>query len=81
MPYRCKDCRRHFGVRTRTAMSGSPIPLNKWLHALYLWHACDGVVARRLGQELGISYKAALSVSRRIRQAVSFRSVPGIRGS
>ena len=29
MPYRCKDCRKHFSVRTRTTLEESRLPLQK----------------------------------------------------
>src|SRR5260363_171635 len=38
MPYRCKDCREHFGVRTGTVLSKSKLALRKWLMAIYLLH-------------------------------------------
>ena len=34
-PYRCKDCRKHFSVRTGTAPAESRMPLGKWLIAAY----------------------------------------------
>ena len=33
MPYRCKDCRKHFSVRTGTVLAESRLPLRKWLLA------------------------------------------------
>ena len=30
MPYRCRDCRKHFSVRTGTVIERSHIPLKKW---------------------------------------------------
>ena len=29
MPYRCRDCRKHFSVRTGTALAESRLPLQK----------------------------------------------------
>ena len=36
MPYRCKDCRKHFSVRTGTILQESRLPLLKWLMAIYM---------------------------------------------
>jgi len=36
MPYRCKDCRKHFSVRTGTILEESRLPLQKWLMAIYM---------------------------------------------
>ena len=30
MAYRCKDCRKHFSVRTGTVLAESRLPLLKW---------------------------------------------------
>lgn len=37
MPYRCKDCRKHFSVRTGTILGESRLPLHKWLTAIYIY--------------------------------------------
>ena len=74
MPFRCKDCRKHFSVRTKTILAESPIPLKKWLMAIYLLHtARKGVSSRQLHKELGITYKTAWFLSHRIREAMSSR--------
>ena len=40
MPYRCRDCRRHFSVRTGTVLASSHVPLHKWLMAIYICVDC-----------------------------------------
>ena len=35
-PYRCRDCRRTFSVRTGTALERSMVPLRRWTLAVYL---------------------------------------------
>ena len=37
MPFRCRDCRKHFSVKTDTFMHGFNIPLSKWGMAIYLY--------------------------------------------
>ena len=74
MPYRCKDCRKHFSVRTKTVLAESPIPLHKWLMAIYLLHtARKGVSSKQLERELGVTYKTAWFLSHRIREAMASR--------
>ena len=36
MPYRCRDCRKHFSIRTGTVLAASRLPLIKWLLAIYM---------------------------------------------
>ena len=36
MPYRCRDCRKHFSVRTGTILAESKIELRKGLFSIYL---------------------------------------------
>ena len=36
MPYRCRDCRQHFSVRTGTVLAESRLSLHKWLMAIYM---------------------------------------------
>ena len=36
MPYRCKDCRKHFSVRVGTVMQDSNLGLQKWVIAIYM---------------------------------------------
>lgn len=73
MPYRCRDCRGYFNVKTNTVMSNSQIPLNKWLYAIYLLLTSRmGVSAKRLEKELGLTYKSAWFLAHRIREAMQY---------
>ena len=70
MPYRCRDCRAYFSVKTGTVMAGSPIPLLKWLYAIYLdTTSLKGVSAMKLHRDLEVSYKTAWFMQQRIREA------------
>ena len=37
--WRCKDCRKQFSVKKGTIFEDSPVPLSKWLPALWLYSA------------------------------------------
>ena len=70
MPYRCKDCRKHFSVRTGTLMENSRLPYRKWLAAIYLIGTnIKGISSTKLGNELGIEQKHAWFLAHRIRKA------------
>lgn len=72
MPYRCKDCRKHFSVRTGTVLSESKLPLHKWLMAIYMLHtARKGVSSIQMSKELGITQKSAWFLNHRIREAMN----------
>ena len=70
MPYRCRDCRAHFSVRTDTALEKSKVPLHKWLMALYLYlTSLKGISSMKLHRELGVTQKTAWFMLHRIREA------------
>lgn len=71
MPYRCKDCRSHFSVRTGTVLAESKLGLHKWLLAIYMLHtARKGVSSIQMAKELGITQKSAWFLNHRIREAM-----------
>ena len=70
MPFRCRDCKKYFSVKTGTIMSNSPIPLLKWIYAIYLdLSSLKGVSSMRLHRDLGITQKSAWYMQQRIREA------------
>ena len=70
MPYRCRDCRKYFGVKTGTVMADSPIPLLKWLYAIYLdVTGLKGVSSLKLARDIGVTQKTAWYMQQRIREA------------
>lgn len=70
MAYRCKDCRKHFSVRTSTVLEESRLPLQKWLIAIYMMTtARKGIPSTQMAKELGITQKSAWFLAQRIREA------------
>ena len=70
MPYRCRDCRKHFSVRTKTAMAESKIPLRKWAFGIYLYAtSLKSVSSMKLHRDLNITQKSAWFMAHRIREA------------
>lgn len=69
MPYRCRDCRKHFSVRTGTVLAESRLPLLKWLMAIYMMTtARKGIPSTQMARELGITQKSAWFLAQRIRE-------------
>ena len=69
-PWRCRDCRKDFSVKTRTFMHSSKIPLHKWALAFYLYSTnLKGVSSMKLHRDLGISQKHAWHMAHRLREA------------
>ena len=56
MPYRCRDCRKHFSAKTNSLMHNSPIGYQKWVIAIYLITTnLKGISSMKLHRELDIT--------------------------
>lgn len=74
MPYRCKECRKHFSIRTNTVLAEGKIGLHKWLMAIYMLHtARKGVSSIQMAKEIGVTQKTAWFLCHRIREAMKSR--------
>ena len=70
MPYRCRDCRKRFSVRTGTAMADSKLGYRTWAIGIYLFTtSLKGVSSMKLHRDLGITQKSAWHLAHRLRQA------------
>ena len=77
MPYRCRDCRSYFSVKTGSVMEGSNLPLRKWVYAVYLdVTSLKGVSSMKLHRDLGITQKTAWHMQQRIREAFAHNGPP-----
>lgn len=69
MPYRCRDCRKHFSVRKGTVMESSKIGFQKWAIALYMMTTgLKGTSSMKLYREVGIRQATAWFLMQRIRE-------------
>lgn len=69
--WRCRDCRKEFSVKKGTIFEDSPIPLSKWLPAIWLYSAGKkGRSSHQLAKDLGVTQKTAWFISHRIRLAM-----------
>lgn len=67
----CKACRRQFTAKVGTVFESSHIPVHKWLQGVSLLMSSDaGISALQLHHLLGVSYKAAWFIVRRLREAL-----------
>ena len=72
MPYRCSDCKAYFSVKKATVMRGSPIPLRKWVYAIYMdVTSLKGVASMKLHRDLKVTQKTAWYMQQRIREALA----------
>ena len=72
MPYRCRDCRGYFSVRTGTALERSKVPLRKWAIAIYLeLTSLKSISSMKLHRDIGVNQRTAWFMLHRIREASS----------
>lgn len=70
--WRCKDCGRQFSVKVNSIFESSPLPLTKWLPAVwFLANTKNGTSSHELGRHLGVTQKTAWFMLHRIREAMA----------
>jgi transposase-like protein len=70
--WRCKECKWEFSVKVGMIFQSSPIPLTKWLPAMWLLaNTKNGTSSHELGRALGVTQKTAWFMLHRIREAMS----------
>jgi transposase-like protein len=69
--FKCRDCRRQFSVKLGTIFEDSPLPLQKWLPAMWMLTNCkNGVSSWEIHRALGITQKSAWFMLHRLRLAM-----------
>src|SRR5271166_1347785 len=80
--FKCKECWKQFTVKVGTLLEDSPIPLSKWLPALWMIvNDKNGVSSYELGKALGITQKSAWFVLHRLRTALQCHSFEKMGGN
>jgi transposase-like protein len=80
--WKCKKCGRQFSVKVGTIFEDSPIPLDKWLTALWMLINCkNGVSSYEIAKAVGITQKSAWFVLHRLRFALKDRSFTKLGGT
>ena len=66
-----KDCHKQFSVKTQSVFEDSPIPLDKWLVAVWLVVNCkNGISSYEIMRDLKVTQKSAWFMLHRIRLAM-----------
>jgi transposase-like protein len=74
-------CRRQFSVKVGTLLNESPIPLNKWLAAMWLVANCkNGVSSYEIARDLGLTQKTTWFMMHRIREAMQDKTATKLVG-
>ena len=69
MPFRCRDCRKRFSVRTGSVMQASNLSYQVWVIAIYLIVTnLKGISSMKMHRELGIAQKSAWHLAHRLRE-------------
>lgn len=80
--WKCKECHKQFTVKLGTIFEESPIPLSKWLVALWMLVNCrNGVSSYEVARDLGITQKSAWFVLHRLRLALQSGRIVKLGGS
>lgn len=81
--YRCREkgCKKTFSLKTGSIMENSPLPITKWVPAIwFVINHKNGVSSYEVARALGITQKAAWHLNHRIRKAVSNGSFTKLSG-
>jgi transposase-like protein len=74
--WKCRACRRQFSVTVGTAFASSKIPLHKWIYAAAVLARSQGVTTQEVRRIVGVTYKSAWFMTRRLRQVPAPAVVP-----
>jgi transposase-like protein len=79
--WKCKICKRQFSVKVGTIFEDSPLPLTKWLPAVWLLaNSKNGVSSHELARAIGVTQKTAWFMLHRIREAMRNGSTDKLSG-
>ena len=79
--WQCKGCRKQFSVKVGSIFEDSPIPLSKWLPAMWMLVNCkNGVSSYEIARDLGVTQKTAWFMLHRLRLAIQTKSFNKISG-
>lgn len=80
-PFRCRDCKQYFSVKTGTVMEGSNLGLQVWALAFYLLSTgLKGTSSMKLHRDLGVTQKTAWHLAHRIRETWQDDQAAGFSG-
>jgi transposase-like protein len=74
--WKCKRCRKQFSVTVGTVFERSKIPLHKWIYAAAILARSNSVSAEQIHRTIGVTYKSAWFMMRRLREARKLADAP-----
>ncbi len=78
---KAKVCRRQFSVKVGTIMEDSPIPLSKWLPAMWMLANCkNGISSYEVARAIGVTQKTAWYILHRLRLAMQTKTFGKLSG-
>lgn len=76
--WKCSKCRKQFSIKTRSVFEDSPIPLEKWIAAVWMIANCkNGISSYEIAKDIGVTQKTAWFMLHRIRLAMQDPSTGG----
>lgn len=79
--WQCKNCRKQFSVKVGSIFEDSPIPLSKWLPAMWMLVNCkNGVSSYDIARDLRVTQKTAWFMLHRLRLAIQSKSFDKMKG-
>lgn len=76
--WKCKECYKQFSVKVGTIFEESPVPLDKWLVALWMLVNCrNGVSSYEVARAIGVTQKSAWFMLQRLRLALQDKETGG----
>ncbi|MFZ1978151.1 MAG: IS1595 family transposase [Bacteroidota bacterium] len=68
---KCADCRKQFSIKVGTIFEDSPLPLQKWFFATYIFSAHKkGISSCQLGRDINVRQATAWHMLHRIRESM-----------
>jgi transposase-like protein len=78
----CNDCKRQFSAKVGTVFEDSPIPLTKWLPAVWLIASNrNGISSYEIARGLGVTQKTAWFMLHRIREMLAEEQTDKLTGT
>jgi transposase-like protein len=79
--WKCLDCKKQFTVKVGTIFEDSPIPLDKWLTAMWMLANCkNGVSSYEIARTIQVTQKTAWFMLQRLRHAMHMQSIAKMAG-
>jgi len=80
--WKCYDCKKQFSVKVGTIFEDSPLPLNKWLIAIWMLTNCrNGISSCEIERTIGVTQKTAWFMMHRIREAMAAGTIEKLSGT